>query len=246
MKKKWLAGIVGILIIIIAGFAIWQLLKPGNTSATELNKQEAKTLIEDQFGGKVTVLQEKKKVFHAKMEKLDNIYEVEVDSETGDIIKLEKVRATNTEEPSGLTENEIKEIALANAAGTLSSLSKTQSNGKTVYKAVVKDNEQTTNLTIDAVDGNILSKTNDPVNPSKQLTETEAAKIAAKQVKGELDDISLQSSNGLTFYLCEIKTADGREATVQVNAITGDVMTVTWDDYDDDDDGNDNNDDDDE
>jgi uncharacterized membrane protein YkoI len=251
MKKKWLAGIAGILIIVAAGFAIWQLLKPGNTSATELNKQEVQTLIKEQLGGKVTALKEKKKVFHAKMEKQDHIYEIEVDAETGDIIRLEKVGTKKTEKPPVLSESEIKEIALANAAGTLSSLSKTQSNGKTIYKAEVKDNKQITNLTIDAVSGKILSNTNKPaeVNPPKQISEAEAAKIAAKQVKGEVDDISLQSSNGQTYYLCEVNTADGREATVQVQAITGDVMSVTWDEHgddgygDDDDNGDDDEDD---
>ncbi|WP_052342809.1 PepSY domain-containing protein [Bacillus sp. EB01] len=250
MKKKWLAGIAGILIIVAAGFAIWQLSKPGNTSATELNKQEVQTLIKNQLGGKITTLKEKKKVFHAKMEKQDHIYEIEVDAETGDIIRLEKVGTKKTEKPPVLSEDEIKEIALANAAGTLSSLSKAQSHGKTVYKAVVKNNKQTTNLTIDAAEGKILSKTNEPVNPvnpPKQISEAEAGEIAVKQVKGEVDDISLHSSKGQTYYLCEVNTADGREATVQVHAITGDVMSVAWDDHggdDNDDDGsNDDNDD---
>jgi uncharacterized membrane protein YkoI len=115
----------------------------------------------------------------------------------------------------------------------------------------VKDNKQKTNLTIDATNGKILSKTNEsvnPVNPPKQISEAEAGEIAVKQVKGEVDGITLHSSKGQTYYLCEVNTADGREATVQVHAITGNVMSVAWDDHggddDDDDDGsNDNNDD---
>ena len=40
-------------------------------------------------------------------------------------------------------------------------------------------------------------------------------------------------------YLVEIEANDGREATVEINAITGKINTLTWDDDDDDDDDDD-------
>ncbi len=73
---------------------------------------------------------------------------------------------------------------------------------------------------------------------SKSLTEQEAAALALQQVAGIVDDIDLENVNGITYYLVDIETEDGREAKVEINAITGEVKSLTWDDdgQDDDDD----------
>lgn len=64
----------------------------------------------------------------------------------------------------------------------------------------------------------------------KTLTENEAILIATGQVAGEVDDVELESINGISFYFIEIETKDGEEATIQINAITGEVKSITWDD----------------
>ena len=75
-----------------------------------------------------------------------------------------------------------------------------------------------------------------PETPSKakeharKLTEEEAIKIALENVNGKVDDVDLEHSGGLTYYLVEIEQANDQEATVQINAISGKVMTITWDD----------------
>jgi uncharacterized membrane protein YkoI len=65
----------------------------------------------------------------------------------------------------------------------------------------------------------------------KRLTDKEAVEIAVTQVQGEVDDIWLETENNQTYYLIKIETNDDREATVQIHAITGDVMSVAWDDH---------------
>ncbi|BFH66750.1 hypothetical protein J27TS7_39350 [Paenibacillus dendritiformis] len=66
--------------------------------------------------------------------------------------------------------------------------------------------------------------------PQKRLTEDEAAAIALKTVDGKVDDIDLIHSDGVAYYLVEIDREDGEDGTVQINAITGEVKSVTWDD----------------
>jgi uncharacterized membrane protein YkoI len=70
-----------------------------------------------------------------------------------------------------------------------------------------------------------------PEEPPKRLSEKEAVEIAQTQVQGEVDDIWLETENNQTYYLIKIETNDDREATVQIHAITGDVMSVAWDDH---------------
>lgn len=93
-------------------------------------------------------------------------------------------------------------------------------------------------IKLDAEGGKVLSfvqtrsATQKPVNePPKQLTETDAIQIALNQVNGEVDDIWLETKNNQTYYFIKIETADDREAIVQIYAITGEVMSISWDDH---------------
>ncbi|WP_054027352.1 PepSY domain-containing protein [Bacillus sp. FJAT-28004] len=69
-------------------------------------------------------------------------------------------------------------------------------------------------------------------NPSVILTEKEASDTALKKVKGSVKEVELEDSRGKWYYFVEIETADGREATVQLHAASGSVVSVTWDDDD--------------
>ncbi|GIO39456.1 hypothetical protein J41TS12_43170 [Paenibacillus antibioticophila] len=62
------------------------------------------------------------------------------------------------------------------------------------------------------------------------LSEKEATGLALKTVSGLVKDIDIEEDGGTRYYLIEIETADGREAEVQLNAASGKVISVTWDD----------------
>lgn len=68
----------------------------------------------------------------------------------------------------------------------------------------------------------------------KKLTVEEAMEIALKQVPGIVDDVDEEQINGMNYYLVEVESNDGREATVEINAITRKIESLTWDDDDDD------------
>ncbi|MEW9669304.1 PepSY domain-containing protein [Ammoniphilus sp. 3BR4] len=100
------------------------------------------------------------------------------------------------------------------------------------------------NVALDAYTGEVLSlsridpkpedQTEETPNPNneqpKTLTEQEAAEIALKEVNGRVEDVDFETFNDNSFYLVEIETEDDREAVVQIHAITGKVLTITWDD----------------
>lgn len=69
-----------------------------------------------------------------------------------------------------------------------------------------------------------------PGEPPLLLTEDEAAQLALQHIPGEVDDVDWKQVDGTGFYLVEIDLEDGREAIVQIHAITGEVMSVSWDD----------------
>ncbi|RHW35686.1 hypothetical protein D1B31_18765 [Neobacillus notoginsengisoli] len=232
LKKKW-----GYLTLIGTLFALsvlvgWLLFRPEGSAAKELSKEEAKKLIENRYGGNVSSVKAEKEMYFAKMDFQNNSYKLSVDAKTGKILAIDPI-GTKKEggHPPSLSEDEIKTILLSKAQGELVSFEKMESDGKIIYKGVIKDSgNHTTTITVDAENGAVLSENVGPANPPKRLTENEAAKIAQKEVRGKVDDIDLETVNGQTFYLVEIQTADDKEATVQVHAITGTVMSVKWDD----------------
>ncbi|XID90179.1 PepSY domain-containing protein [Paenibacillaceae bacterium WGS1546] len=73
--------------------------------------------------------------------------------------------------------------------------------------------------------------------PSALIGADRAMAIAAAHVQGEAEDIELKSSasDGI-YYLVEVDVEHGEDAIVQVNAVSGAIMSVLWDVDDDDDD----------
>lgn len=65
------------------------------------------------------------------------------------------------------------------------------------------------------------------------VSEEEAVELALQAVPGEADDVDTEIDGTGVFYLVEIKTADDREAVVQVDAISGSILSVTWEDHED-------------
>ncbi|WP_053365949.1 PepSY domain-containing protein [Bacillus sp. FJAT-27245] len=231
MGKKW--GLIALFcsLFILSALLGWLLLKPGSSAAEAMTKEDAKKLVENRYGGNVSFLQAKKQLYYARLDIKNQSYEVKIDSKTGKILSIDPIGPVNEGPTSVLSEDEIKKIILSKAGRELISFKKTESGGRPVFVAVVRDTDQnTTTVSVDAETGEVLSEKTTPANPPTRLTEKKAIAIAQKEVKGKLDDVDLETENGQTFYLIEIKTSDDREATVQIHAITGAVMSVTWDD----------------
>ncbi|WP_409275257.1 PepSY domain-containing protein [Neobacillus sp. SCS-31] len=232
MGKKW--GFITLFssLLILSALVGWLLLKPEDSSAEAISKQEAKKLVENRYGGNVTLLQAEEQLYYVRLDIKNQSYWVKIDSKTGKILSIERIGTINEEDPPpSLSEDEIKKLILSKAAGELISFNKTESGGRPVFVGVVRDtDENKTTVTVDVETGNVVSEKTTPANPPKRVTENEAIAAAQKEVNGEIDDVDIETESGQTFYLIEIKTPDDNEATVQIHAITGEVMAVTWDD----------------
>lgn len=69
----------------------------------------------------------------------------------------------------------------------------------------------------------------EPEKP-KNISKSEAIQIALDTVYGEVDDVDLETVNGQLYYFIEIERDDDVEADIQINAITGEVISIEWDD----------------
>lgn len=69
-----------------------------------------------------------------------------------------------------------------------------------------------------------------PAKESGPLTEAEAGEIALREVSGTIDEIEVGDEEDAGSFIVDINLPNGEEATVQVNAISGEIMSISWDD----------------
>lgn len=89
--------------------------------------------------------------------------------------------------------------------------------------------EQPTTPAPDVADSQV--QPSDPPASSQKpilLTEQQVLSIASAQFTGEIEDIDFENSADGGYYLVEIDTAE-EEVTVQIHAITGKILSVSFD-----------------
>lgn len=109
------------------------------------------------------------------------------------------------------------ELVLDRESGDILTMTKT--------KSPPNDNSDTT-----TEQGNQAHEEEPVKEPPSQITEQEAIEIALEKMAGTVEEVELEQSSGVSYYLVEIEANDQQEATIQVHSITGEIMSVTWDD----------------
>ncbi|MFD1706581.1 PepSY domain-containing protein [Siminovitchia sediminis] len=229
LQKKGTLILLAAAILMIVIF--WQLA--GRLSSAEpLSQTEAGELVQDLYGGKIIEVAEKNGTYHTVIQSDSGLYNVSVNRQSGEIAGIHKQEVEQQKKMS-LSKNEIEEIVQAEFNGEIVSIDLEESD-RPVYKVAVKEETAETTVTIDSLTGEIVDKARKEIpssdDPSQGITKEQAVKIAKEQVNGKVDDVEFEESDGLLYYLIEIEMNNGSEATVQINAITEEVLSITWDD----------------
>src|SRR5699024_2818048 len=176
--------------------------------------------------------------------KLDTgIYQINVASDSGEVLDVKRIKK---EKPKKELEKEAnKEIIEQKQIGEIEDSHETEDNKKKLYEAIVKNEQEKVYLTIDGQTGEISEQEEEKIQTddkettkgsgeseekSQKLTTEEAVQIALDTVYGEVDDIDLEDEDGQQYYFIEIETDDDQEAEIQIHAITGEVISIEWDD----------------
>jgi len=200
MSRKTKIGF-GLVVIIFLTFGSW-LLAIQMTSAEPLTLEEATNRVTELYTGDIVEVNEENTVYKITIKLDTGIYEVEIDKKTGEVGKMSRTKVGDSD---GIEEQ-----------GT-----ETPSNNQSNIEAPEHQQEP-----LPTDNPSLYQPT-----PVKQLTEQEAITIAKSKVAGEVEDIDIGQSGGVSYYLIEIENDEAdREATVQINAISGEVMSITWDD----------------
>lgn len=174
--------------------------------------------------------------------------------------------ATTTNSNSGTTtattsnligEAKAKQIALTKVpGGTIDGVDLERKNGKLYYEVDVDkaNSTQDVDVYINAVSGAVLKVVNDDDDRdddnnnqtttttnanAKVKTEAQAKAIAIKEINGTVTKVDRDSDDGRVTYEVDLNITGG-EATVEIDAATGKVLSVDKDyDHDDDNDSDD-------
>ena len=235
-KWLWLAAI-GASALIVVVVAVMALRGGGEVMAAA----DAEAKLKQMYGGEVREIVQDGEVYRATLERNDGVFEAVVDSDGGAIISMEK-----TESVDPIPEADMK-AKIAEQYGSEPTAIALKDN---VYSATVEDESRTTEAEYDAVTGEQINESVTDKKPAKEepakeetppaqevpkpsvrLTPGEAAAIAVKEIPGELDDdIEFEETQDGGYYMVQVETGDDREADIQVHAITGEILTVAWDD----------------
>lgn len=219
MRKKvsLLLGIVMLVAVMIIVNAVWS---PFSRSTSAMSMDEVVEEVLSQYpGGEITKTALEGRVYRLELQSATGTYEMTVDARQGDIVSIEQRDKTAVKpdpEPGGPREpDQPTEPDPDNPP------SEPADNGD---KGAAEG----------AADGGSGNGSGTSEPPATMITKEYAIKLSLEKVPGTVEDVEYRESKSSRYYLVEIERADGREATIQVHAITGKIMTVTWDDEDDD------------
>ncbi|MBM7621642.1 putative membrane protein YkoI [Bacillus tianshenii] len=162
---------------------------------------------------------------------------------------LQQVENAETNQ-KGITLDEASEIALAKVKnGVITEAEKDRENGRYVYEIEVEDGQFEYDFKISEENGEILKEKkenrDDDSNRQKDastedkdvtlITLEKAEEVALQEVKGTVESVELDRENGSHVYEIEIDTGkengdDDEDVTVYVDAVTGKMLYVEWDD----------------
>ncbi|WP_410768923.1 PepSY domain-containing protein [Fontibacillus sp. BL9] len=231
--RSWLAGI-----LVIAGFAVLMMRQPWKSGEPALTAREAEQTVLAQYPGKIEQSVYENGQYNLRLRSESGLYQVEVNADSGKVNSIIQVENTgDTDQKSLLSREQVKADLQAGIKGEIVKLELIEQSGKQVYHAIVsQQNDGSLEMTLDPYTAEILSSeiVSSPQQgkgtQDRMLTESEASELALAEIPGEVDDVELRGvDSGTPYYLVDIDLVDGREATVEINAISGVIRTVTWD-----------------
>lgn len=190
--------------VLIIVNAVWS---PFSPSTSAMSTDEVVEEVLSQYpGGEITKTTLDGGVYRLELQSATGTYEMTVDSRQGDIVSIQQLNERASQPP-------------------------TEPDPDThPSEPADHGDKEATGGTTGGESGN-GSGTSEP--PATMITKEYAIKLSLEKVPGTVEDVEYRENKSSRYYLVEIEREDGREATIQVHAITGKIMTVTWDDEDD-------------
>src|SRR5699024_9209087 len=205
MKNVLKVGI-GVLLFLLLGLVSWKIfIDP--IDGDDLTEEEANDIAKERFNGEILDTKLVDDIYHMTIKPDTGEYELKIASKSGEMMDL--VRTKEETPKKDLAKNDNKKSNDNNKSNE----SKKSDEEKAKKEAEKKEETQ-----------------QEEEEPPKNITSEEAIQIALDTVYGEVDDVDLEDEDGQLYYFIEIETEDDLEAEIQIHAISGEVISIEWDD----------------
>ncbi|MFD2922680.1 PepSY domain-containing protein [Halobacillus naozhouensis] len=237
MKKKITRILLSLGILTLFTLLVWQILE-SLTSAEALSVGEAKDQVGSQYEGKVVEVDQTSEEFIFTLERKTGQYEIRIDKKTSEINHMERLTTNQSESIEAKIRKQIEQ----RYNGEITSFTERKEKEQSRYEVEVKLEHKKMKLTIsetgEVIKEQMVTEENQYANQKQEqplqgtnppITEEQAQKLALQQVSGTVEDMEYEEEDGQFYYLIDIERGDEAEATVQINAITGEIK-LSWDD----------------
>lgn len=151
-----------------------------------------------------------------------------------------------------ISAEEMKKILESRYAGEVGLITLVENGSQDLYSSTLQGSNGVYQIGTDAYSGQILhiiplkvdraqeTQLEEPTQPeqppraqanqSTGISLDQARAIALQQVEGRFESIEVEEVNGALAYEVELETPDNQEVKVQVDAYTGSVLSVLWED----------------
>ncbi len=222
MRKKNLLAIGAVAVAAVLGLIFSQSLTA--SAGPDLSQKEVEEKIKAQYPGEIKglALDEKSNppVYEAEVSVDGKKYELRIDGNSGEVLKLEKTKTAKQEDTAQSESKADESIKINEKSSDKDKAGKQSSENNTVQEEQTADHEK------EKVPKN---KEKEQSNQKKSiLTKQEAIAIALEQFSGKVDDVDLEDEDGRLIYEIEIESSRG-EAEIEIDAYTGKVLLVDID-----------------
>lgn len=184
------------------------------TSSTTLSHEEIRGLVQRSVGEEVTILkmeleeEDGQLIYDVKVRQSQGTGEMEINARTGEVLVY------------SLTEEEVEPSSVKEVEPPLA-----QTQPPEQAKEQTKEDKK------DKKEEDKSSPQKEQQQYKKPIGEKEAKRIALSKVAGKVEGIELDEDDGRLIYEIEIEAeSEDIDAEVLIDAITGEVMTIIWED----------------
>ncbi|WP_342493459.1 PepSY domain-containing protein [Bacillus sp. FSL W7-1346] len=224
-KMKMLLTLAGCLFILVA----FAMLMIQTIDKKILSEADIKKIIAKDYNGNITNIDliNHKQDYTLTLENSNGIYQIIASSSSGQMKEMKQLKSHQKPNEKN-AELQAEEAAVKKVKGTV--IQKKEKSDRFIFTIQSKkelyqvDVEKDTFKVIEA-------EKKKPTSKEKKLTKItveEAIQIAVKEVGGTVDDADLETFSGMLVFEVELDLPDGREAEVLVNAYTGDIEGITY------------------
>lgn len=257
--KNILQIVIGAVLFIVLAFVSWKVFMDP-ISSEALTVEEAEKVATERFNGDVEDSKLNNDQYEITLKLDTGIYQINVASDSGEVLDVKRIKKEKPKKElakeeikeiieqkqigeiedihekednkkklyEAIVKNEQEKVYLTLDGETGEILEQEEEKLQTADKENTSESTEPDNSSNKEEEK--PEQSGESEEKSQNLTTEEAVQIALDTVYGEVDDIDLEDEDGQQYYFIEIETDDDQEAEIQIHAITGEVISIEWDD----------------